>query len=95
MHTGDFKVDYTPVFGDAIDLQRFAEIGKKGCTGTDVQTVPMQSVLALHSLRGQWELHLISLFAEHYRYTRIIVATFASNVDRVQQIINTCLQVWT
>ena len=30
IHTGDFKVDYTPVFGDAIDLQRFAEIGKKG-----------------------------------------------------------------
>ena len=30
VHTGDFKVDYTPVFGDAIDLQRFAEIGKKG-----------------------------------------------------------------
>lgn len=29
IHTGDFKVDYTPVFGDAIDLQRFAEIGKK------------------------------------------------------------------
>lgn len=31
VHTGDFKVDYTPVFGDAIDLQRFAEIGKKAC----------------------------------------------------------------
>lgn len=30
MHTGDFKVDYTPVFGDAIDLARFGEIGKKG-----------------------------------------------------------------
>ena len=30
VHTGDFKVDYTPVFGDAIDLQRFGEIGKKG-----------------------------------------------------------------
>ena len=30
VHTGDFKVDYTPVFGDVIDLQRFAEIGKKG-----------------------------------------------------------------
>ena len=30
MHTGDFKVDYTPVFGDSIDLQRFAELGKKG-----------------------------------------------------------------
>ena len=35
-HRGDFKVDYTPVFGDAIDLQRFAEIGKKGCACTDV-----------------------------------------------------------
>ena len=31
IHTGDFKVDYTPVFGDAIDLQRFAELGKKVC----------------------------------------------------------------
>ena len=30
VHTGDFKVDYTPVFGDSIDLQRFGEIGKKG-----------------------------------------------------------------
>ena len=49
VHTGDFKVDYTPVFGDAIDLQRFAE----------------------------------------HKDTRIIIATFASNVDRVQQIINT------
>ena len=37
VHTGDFKVDYTPVFGDAIDLQRFAEIGKKGCFGDDVR----------------------------------------------------------
>ena len=37
VHTGDFKVDYTPVFGDAIDLQRFGEIGKKGCAGTDVR----------------------------------------------------------
>ena len=37
VHTGDFKVDYTPVFGDAIDLQRFAEIGKKRCFGDDVR----------------------------------------------------------
>ena len=42
VHTGDFKVDYTPVFGDAIDLQRFAEIGKKGvlalmCAGTNAE----------------------------------------------------------
>ena len=37
IHTGDFKVDYTPVFGDAIDLQRFAEIGRKGVSGADVR----------------------------------------------------------
>ena len=37
IHTGDFKVDYTPVFGDAIDLQRFAEIGKRGCACSDVR----------------------------------------------------------
>ena len=36
VHTGDFKVDYTPVFGDAIDLQRFAELARKG-TGIDVR----------------------------------------------------------
>ena len=71
VHTGDFKVDYTPVFGDAIDLQRFAEIGKKG-------------VLALMPTVGITFDHI---FAEHQN-TRIIIATFASNVDRVQQIIN-------
>ena len=42
MHTGDFKIDYTPVFGDAIDLGRFAELGKKGvlalmCESTNVE----------------------------------------------------------
>jgi Predicted hydrolase of the metallo-beta-lactamase superfamily len=37
VHTGDFKVDYTPVFGDAIDLQRFAEIGKERCACADVR----------------------------------------------------------
>ena len=37
VHTGDFKVDYTPVFGDVIDLQRFAEIGKKRRAGPDVR----------------------------------------------------------
>ena len=63
VHTGDFKVDYTPVFGDAINLARFSELGKKG-------------VLALmcdstNALRPGF------------------IATFASNVDRVQQIINT------
>ena len=86
VHTGDFKVDYTPVFGDAIDLQRFGEIGKKGvlalmCDSTNAErpgfTMSEKTV-------GK---ALESIFEEHQN-SRIIVATLASNVDRVQQIIN-------
>ena len=87
VHTGDFKVDYTPVFGDAIDLQRFAEIGKKGVLALDVRQYQCRDDRDLHSQKVQWEVPLTDLFAEHQN-TRIIVATFASNVDRVQQIIN-------
>ncbi|MBD5494770.1 MAG: ribonuclease J [Lachnospiraceae bacterium] len=86
VHTGDFKVDYTPVFGDAIDLQRFAEIGKRGvlalmCDSTNAERhgfTPSEKTVGKT---------FDSLFSEH-RDTRIIIATFASNVDRVQQIIN-------
>ena len=86
VHTGDFKVDYTPVFGDAIDLARFGEIGKKGvlalmCDSTNAErsgfTQSEKSVGAT----------LDHIFDDH-RNQRIIIATFASNVDRVQQIIN-------
>jgi len=86
VHTGDFKVDYTPVFGEAIDVQRLGEIGKKGvlallCDSTNVLrpgfTMSERTV-------GKT---LDNIFAENSRH-RIIVATFASNVDRVQQIIN-------
>lgn len=87
VHTGDFKVDYTPVYGDAIDLQRFAEIGKKGvlalmCDSTNAERegfTPSEKTVGRQ---------LVDLFEEHSN-TRIIIATFASNVDRVQQIINT------
>ena len=87
VHTGDFKVDYTPVFGDAIDLQRLAEIGKKGvlalmCDSTNAErpgfTMSERTVGRVFD----------NLFNEH-KSSRIIIATFASNVDRVQQIINT------
>jgi ribonuclease J len=86
VHTGDFKVDYTPVYGDAIDLQRFAELGKKGvlalmCDSTNAERpgfTPSEKKLGPV---------FDSLFEEHKK-TRIIIATFASNVDRVQQIIN-------
>lgn len=87
VHTGDFKVDYTPVFGDAIDLQRFAEIGRKGvlalmCDSTNAErpgfTMSERTVGKVFD----------NLFNE-YKTSRIIIATFASNVDRVQQIIDT------
>ena len=87
VHTGDFKVDYTPVYGDTIDLARFGELGKKGvlalmCDSTNVLkpgfTESERTVGATFD----------SIFEENVQ-NRIIVATFASNVDRVQQIINT------
>lgn len=87
VHTGDFKVDYTPVFGDAINLARFSELGKKGvlalmCDSTNALRpgfTPSERTV------GKTFDHI---FSEHTD-GRIIIATFASNVDRVQQIINT------
>ncbi|WP_395017778.1 ribonuclease J [Robinsoniella peoriensis] len=86
VHTGDFKVDYTPVFGDAIDLQRFGEIGKKGvlalmCDSTNAERPGF--TMSERTVGKTFD----NIFAEH-KNTRIIIATFASNVDRVQQIIN-------
>ena len=87
VHTGDFKVDYTPVYGDAIDLQKFAELGKKGvlalmCDSTNAERPGFtQSEKTVGKTFD-------TLFEEH-KSSRIFVATFASNVDRVQQIINT------
>lgn len=86
VHTGDFKVDYTPVFGDAIDLQRFAELGRKGvlallCDSTNAESAgftPSESTVGAT---------FDQIFQDH-KDTRIIIATFASNVDRVQQVIN-------
>lgn len=86
VHTGDFKVDYTPVFGDAIDLQRFAELGKKGVLAlmSDSTNAERPGFTMSERTVGKTFDHI---FAEH-KNTRIIIATFASNVDRVQQIIN-------
>lgn len=58
LHTGDFKIDYTPVFGEPADLQRFAELGKKVCWPLCV-TVPMPSGLDLRCLNGRWDGPLI------------------------------------
>ena len=73
VHTGDFKVDYTPVFGDAIDLQRFAEIGKKGVLVmmSDSTNAEKKGFTMSERTVGNTFDHL---FAEHCN-TRIIIAT--------------------
>ena len=85
-HTGDFKIDYTPVFGEAADLQRMAELGRDGvlallCDSTNA--VRPGFTMSERTVGRTFDI----IFAEH-KDERIIVATFASNVDRVQQIIN-------
>ena len=86
LHTGDFKIDYTPVFGEPADLQRFAELGKKG-----VLALLCESTNAIRPGFTPSERTVgktfDAIFSEH-KNNRIIVATFASNVDRVQQIVN-------
>ena len=86
VHTGDFKVDYTPVFGDAIDLQRFAEIGKKGvlalmCDSTNAERpgfTPSERTVG----------RTFDILFEEHKNTRIIIATFASNVARVPPLLH-------
>lgn len=86
IHTGDFKIDHTPLFGEAIDLARFAELGKKG-----VLALMSDSTNAMREGYTPSE-RTVAKTLDHvfneYRNERLIVATFASNVDRVQQIIN-------
>ena len=89
-HTGDFKVDYTPVFGSPIDLQRIGEIGKKGvlalmCDSTNAERPGY--TMSESSVGKTFD----SIFADYHKQ-RIIVATFASNVDRVQQIVNSAVK---
>ena len=89
IHSGDFKVDYTPIQGDPIDLQRFAELGREGvlllcCESTNVEqkgyTMSEKTVGVI--------------FEEIFRQSqkqRIMVATFSSNIHRIQQVINSAV----
>lgn len=90
IHSGDFKIDYTPIQGDSIDLQRFAEIGKEGvllfmCESTNIEskgfTMSERSVGAIFE----------EIFEKSINQ-RIMVATFSSNIDRIQQVINCAIK---
>ncbi len=85
LHTGDFKIDTTPIEGEMIDLARFGELGKKGVLAlmSDSTNAECEGFTMSERLVGNT---LENVFKSTRR--RIIVATFASNVHRVQQIIN-------
>lgn len=86
VHTGDFKIDTTPIDGEMIDIARFAEIGKDGvlCMMADSTNAERHGYTESESKVGD-SFELLFRKAEN---RRIIVATFASNIHRVQQIIN-------
>lgn len=86
VHTGDFKVDYTPIRGERIDLHRLAELGKKKVLAllADSTNIERPGYTQTERLVG---IKFEDIFNQ-YRDRRIMVATFASNVDRVQQIID-------
>ena len=86
IHTGDFKVDYTPIDGDIIDLQRFAELGSQG-----VLLLMSDSTNAERKGFTMSEKNVAKVFERIFEETprnRIMVATFSSNIHRIQQIIN-------
>lgn len=86
VHTGDFKIDYTPIFGDPVDLPRFAELGKKGVLALMADST--NAVRDGYTMSERTVGRTFDRLFEENKERRIIVATFASNVDRVQQIIN-------
>ncbi len=86
IHTGDFKIDYTPIYGEPIDLQRFGDLGKKGVLAllADSTNAERKGYTMSESTVGKAFDEIFSNSTD----SRILVATFSSNVDRVQQIID-------
>jgi len=85
VHTGDFKIDYTPIDDDIMDIHRFAEIGKEGVLALLADSTNVERPGYTMSERTVGET-LEDIFRNVN--SRIIVATFASNVHRIQQIFN-------
>lgn len=86
VHTGDFKVDYTPIDGQAIDLARFGELGSRGVLALMAESTNAERPGYTHTERTVGE-SFDKLFKKA-EGKRIIIATFSSNIHRVQQIIN-------
>lgn len=86
VHTGDFKVDFTPVDGDPIDLAKFAELGTKGVLLLMADSTNVEREGFTMSERSVG--HALERFFDESEDRRIIVATFASNIHRIQQIVD-------
>ncbi len=88
VHTGDFKIDYTPIDGETIDLHRFAKLGKQGVLllMADSTNVERTGYTISEKVIGE---NLTRIFGN--AKGRVIVASFASNINRVQEIINSSL----
>ena len=89
IHTSDFKIDFTPILGETIDLQRFAELGKQG-----VLLLMADSTNAERPGYTMSESTVGKAFEEIFlnSKSRIIVASFASNVHRIQQVVNAAVK---
>ncbi|MFI3209576.1 MAG: ribonuclease J [Peptostreptococcaceae bacterium] len=85
-HTGDFKVDFTPIDGEVMDLHRICELSKKGILLLMADSTNAESPGYTASEKSVGE-GILDLFRKSSR-NRIIIATFASNIHRLQQIIN-------
>ena len=85
LHTGDFKVDYTPIDGELMDFARFAELGKKGVLAMMADSTNVEKPGYTNSEKIVGE-SLTRIFGK--TKGRIIIATFASNIHRIQQIID-------
>ncbi|MDE6780297.1 MAG: ribonuclease J [Ruminococcus sp.] len=90
IHTGDFKIDYTPIDGKIIDLARFGELGNKGVLALMSESTNAERSGYTHSEKTVGE-----SFDKLFRRAegkRIIIATFSSNIHRVQQIVNSAVK---
>ncbi|OHW63003.1 ribonuclease J 1 [Andreesenia angusta] len=89
VHTGDFKIDFTPIKGEIMDLHKLAEIGKNGVLALMADSTNVERpgyTMSESMVRSTF--HDIFMNAKQ----RILVATFASNVDRIQQVIDAAVE---
>ena len=85
VHTGDFKIDSTPIDGEVIDLARFGELGKEGVLAL-LRGLHQRGAPRLHPMRERTVGETFDAAVHRAASERIIVTTFASNVHRIQQV---------